>query len=197
MRIRGLRSVVALATVGMTVLAVAPPVLADTELGHSNPVGIHSLTDTSANPGATCKYKYLPAYGVGRQKRMFVQPPNMRAVAGMAAQEVGWQFTVQRRIDIEPSIGRWENRYTSPVMAAVTDDGHNAAFSSASVSVTVPFGPDADGAAAIYRVTVKMIWHRPNGSVQGTARHRINFYLRVMSNGASDVQNNFCGGYYY
>jgi hypothetical protein len=177
-------------------LTAAQPVLADTELD-AGTVGVHSLTDTASNPGALCKYRYLPTYDVGRLKRIVVRPPNMRAVAGRSAQEVGWQFTIQRRIDIEPNPGTWEDRYTSPEMTAVTDDSHNASFGSGSVSVTVPFGPGGDGAAALYRVVVKMIWHRPNGSVQGTARDRVDFYERAVSNGGGDVQNNFCTGYWF
>ncbi len=187
MRIRRLRGFFALATVGIAVLAVAPPVFADTELGHSGTVGVHSLTDTAASPGAIAKYRYRSADGFGWLKRLFVQPPNVRAVAGRNAQKVGWLFTVERKICGLKGCDRWRLRYTSPEMTAITDDASNAAFSQASVSVTVPCGPNCADAGAIYRVVVKMIWHRPNGNVQGTARHRVYYYRAQMNTGESGL----------
>ncbi len=177
-------------------LATAPVALADTELGHKGTVGIHSLVDSASSPGATCKYKYLSKYDYGKLKRIFVQPPRMRAVAGMNAQTVGWKFTVQRRIISIVGATRWKKTYTSPQMKAVTDDAHNAAFNTASVAVRVPFGPEAQDAFAIYRVTVKMFWHRGNGSVQGKARHRVEFYRSVFDTGGSGLQENTCGDYW-
>jgi hypothetical protein len=196
MFVRSIRSLFVLASIGVALLLGAQPVFADTELGHTGTVGVHSLTDTASSPGAKCKYRYLSAYDYGRLKRIVVQPPNMRAVAGKSAQKVGWQFTIQRR---EMGLGGsspWEPRYTSPEMTAITSASHNATFSSASVGVTTPFGPDTEDAGAIYRVNVKMIWHRPDGSVQGTARHRVNYYRSVLDIGGSGLQNNVCSDYW-
>jgi len=191
------RNLLVLASVTVALLVGAQPVAADTELGHTGTVGLHSLLDTPGNPGATCKYKYLSEYQIGRLKRIVVFPPRMRAVAGKDAQTVGWNFTVQRREAGLGGSGPWENRYTSPEMTAVTDDAHNASFDQASVSVTTPFGPDVEDAIALYRVHIKMFWHRPNGSVQGTAKHRVNYYRSVYTNrSGSGVQENVCGDYW-
>jgi hypothetical protein len=183
---------------GLTSVMVAgvQPVLADTELGHNGTVGVHSLADTSSNPGATCKYKFLPSWDFGKLVRIFVKPPKMRAVAGKDAQTVGWTFTVQRRIFGITGSGPWVDRYTSPEMMAVTDDAHNATFSQSSVSVTVPFGPGAEDVVAVYRVKVKMFWHRANGSIQGTARHRVDYYHSTMTNGDTGLQPEVCGAFW-
>lgn len=184
---RALRSWFVVTALALAALGAAQPVFADTELGHNGTVGVHSLTDTSASPGAIARYKYNNADGFGWLKRLFVHPPNMRAVAGRSAQTVGWLFTVERKICGLGGCDIWRLRYTSPEMTAVTDDSHNAAFSDATVGVTVPCGHNCADAGATYRVNVKMIWHRPNQSVQGTARHRVYYYRAQMDTGESGV----------
>lgn len=196
MSIRGMRSLIALLGVVSVLLLGIQPVLADTERGHSGTVGAHSLNDSMGDPGATCKYKYNSYYQAGRLKHIYVDPPNIMAVAGKSAQTVGWTFTVQRRIYSvfgPPSV--WSNRYTSPEMTDVTSDSANASFSAADVSVDTPFGPGTEDAFAVYRVMVNMYWHRANGSVQGNAKHRVDFYYSYYKNHAgSDVQEDVCGG---
>jgi hypothetical protein len=195
---RALRSTLVVTTLAVALLGIAQPVFADTELGHTGTVGVHSLNDTSASPGAICKYHYLSSYQFGRLRRITVQPPNMMAVAGKSAQTVGWEFIVERKsLPLGPPTP-WKKRYTSPEMTAVTSDSHNAAFSSAYVGVKVPAPPGAeDGARHIYRVTVKMFWHRGDGSVMGSSRHRVDFYRIVESNGGTGEQDSFCDGYDY
>jgi hypothetical protein len=192
---RGFRIWLVVASLAAAMVVTAQPVLADTELGHTGTVGAHSLNDTAASPGATCKYRYLPSPNVGKLVRIAVHPPKVKAVAGKNAQTVGWKFTVQRKIAGLTGSSPWENRYTSPEMTAVTDDAHNAAFTKASVRVEVPFGPNAEDVAAFYRVKVKMFWHRADDSVQGTALHRIDFYKIKLDTGGSAVQEDFCGAY--
>lgn len=196
MSIRSLRSPLVVATVLLALIAGAQPVLADTPLSQTGTVGVHSLRDTASSPGANCKYKYLSAHGYGKLKKIVVMPPRMRAVAGKSAQLVGWTFTVQRRIVSLGPNNPWENRYTSPEMTAVTDDAHNASFSAASVPVIVPFPPDSLDVAAFYRVHVKMFWHTANGSIQGTATHRVDYYRHVMSTGGSKVNQDICPDYW-
>lgn len=181
------------ATIAVAALGATQPVFADTPLGHTGTVGVHSLTDTSSNPGAIAYYKYNNSDGFGWLKRLYVNPPNMRAVAGMSNQTVGWLFTVERKICGIPGCGHWELRYTSSETTAVTDDAHSPSWGQASVRVTVPCGHNCADAGATYRVTVKMIWHRPNGSVQGTVRDRIYYYSAQMSNGDSGVQEKVAG----
>jgi hypothetical protein len=176
------------AAVASTLIVVgAQPAFADVELGHTGTVGTHSLTDTMASPGVTAKYRYYASDGFGWLKRLRVEAPHVRAVAGKSAQTVGWQFTVERKVCGLGGCGTWENRYTSPEMTAVTDDGHDAALPDASVGVTVPCGHNCEDAGATYRVVVKMIWHRGDGSVQGTARHRVYYYRASMDTGETGV----------
>jgi hypothetical protein len=184
---RGKRGLLVAATVGMLAVAATQPALGY-ELGHTGTVGVHSLVDTSANPGATGKYRYYASDGFGWLKRFWVNPPKMRAVAGKTNQTVGWKFIVERKVCGIPRCGRWTVRYTSPEMTAVTDDAHNASFSQATVRVRVPCGHNCEDAGAIYRITVKMLWHRPNGSIQGKVKDRIYWYGAQMTNGDSGVQ---------
>ena len=184
---RGLRTLVVVATVAVAALAATQPALAY-ELSHTGTVGVHSLTDTSSNPGAIGRYRYYASDGYGFLNRFNVNPPNMRAVAGKSSQTVGWRYTVERKECGIEGCYRWIDRFTSVEFTAVTSDAHNASFSQATVSVNVPCGHGCYDAGAKYRITVKMIWHRPNGSVQGTVLNRIYWYGAQMTNGASGVQ---------
>src|SRR4051812_5036717 len=164
---RSLRASLIAATVAVAALAATQPALAATELGHTGTVGAHSLTDSAASPAATGKYRYYASDNLGWLKRFWVNPPNMRAVAGRSGQTVGWKFTVERQDCGFFGCGRWHATYTSPEMTAVTDDAHDASFAQASVRVRVPCGHNCEDLASRYRITEKLIWHRPDGSKQG------------------------------
>ncbi|MEP7378039.1 MAG: hypothetical protein ABI725_00595 [Chloroflexota bacterium] len=187
MFVRSLRTLVVVAIVGAAALAATQPALAY-ETGHTGTVGVHSVTDTSSHPGAIGRYKYYSSDGFGWLNRFFINPPHMRAVAGKTSQTVGWRYKVERRDCGIKSCGPWMLRFTSVEMTAVTDDAHNASFSQASVSVNVPCGHDCYGSGSKYRITVKMIWHRPNGNVQGTVNNRIYWYGAQMTTGEYGVQ---------
>ena len=192
----GLRRLLLVLPIALAFAVSAQPALADTELGHRGTVGVHSLRDTSEHPGATCKYRYLPAYGYGQLRRIEVRPPQVKAVSGKSHQLVGWRFTIQRKeIGLFGST-HWHKRYTSPEQITYTDDAHNAAFAGMFVRVKVPFGPATQDAIAIYRVIVKLFWHRADGEIAGVARHRVDFYNSVMSSGERNVQQGACGDYW-
>lgn len=184
---RSLRTLIVVATVAVAALGATQPAFAY-ELGHTGTVGVHSLTDTSSNPGAIGRYKYYASDGFGWLVRFYVNPPKMRAVAGNSSQTVGWRYMVERKVCGIGGCGAWTLRFTSVEMTAVTNDAHNASFSQATASVTVPCGHNCYDAGAIYRITVKMIWHRANGSVQGTVRNRIYWYGAQMTTGEYGVQ---------
>lgn len=187
MNVRRLRGLLVVATIAVAALAATQPVFAY-ELGHTGTVGVHSTTDTSSDPGAIGKYRYYASDGFGWLTRFWVNPPNMRAVAGKTGQTVGWLFTVDRKVCGIGGCQHWMLRYTSPEMTAVTDDATDASFTQATVGVTVPCGHNCEDVGATYRITVKMIWHRSNGSVQGTVHDRIYWYGAQMTNGDSGVQ---------
>src|SRR5688500_11351011 len=184
---RGFRTWSVVATVAAAALWATQPAFAY-ELGQTGTVGVHSLTDTSSHPGAIGRYKFYASDGYGYLNRFYINPPKMRAVAGKTSQTVGWLYKVERRDCGIQGCGPWMLRFTSVEFTAVTDDAHNASFSQATVSVNVPCGHDCYGADSKYRITVKMIWHRPNGSVQGTVRNRIYWYGAQMTTGETGVQ---------
>jgi len=187
------RLVLVMATVAVAALATTQPALAEIELGHHGTVGAHLLTDTSSNPAAIGHYRWYNSDNVGWLNRFWVNPPKMKAVAGKSAQTVGWLFMVERKDCGFFSCSRWKVTYTSPEMTAVTDDSHNAAFSQGTVRVHVPCGHNCEDLASAYRVTEKLIWHRPDMSVQGTAKTRIYWYGAQSTNGTSGVQEKVAG----
>src|SRR4051794_26240616 len=132
------------------------PTLADTPLGHTGKVGAHSLNDSTSSPGATCNYVYKSGNDAGKLKQIIVMPPNVRAIAGKSAQTVGWLFSVERRTQGIGGASNWVERYTSPEMTAVTNDAHDAAFTSASVPVQP--GRFEAGGIFQYRVIVTTVW---------------------------------------
>jgi hypothetical protein len=188
-----LRSLLIGVTVAVAALAATQPVFADTVVGQSGTVGAWSLTDTSANPGAIGKYRYYASDGFGWLTRFWVNPPHMKAVAGKSAQTVGWKFKVERKDCGFSGCNHWHATYSSPEQTAVTSDAHNASFSQATVGVTVPCGHNCEDLASSYRITVKMIWHRGDGSVQGNVRDLIYWYGAQMTNGQSGVQEKAAG----
>jgi hypothetical protein len=159
------------------------PVLADTERGHTGTVGFHRLRDSSSRGGASCVYTSVePEYPdvffyEGRLDWIGVEPPKVRAIAG--PQEVGWRFIVQRRYHADLGGGwqSWKVRYRSPIQRAVTDSTTNAPFTAQGVSVIVPW--DAADSEYQYQVLAKMYWFSGDGTVSGTATHRVDWYRSV------------------
>jgi hypothetical protein len=185
------RTFVAVLACALVAVALnALPTLADTPLGHSGTVGAHSLHDTASSPGVTCNYGYKVAQDAGKLVKLVVAPPRVHAAAGNSAQEVGWRFTVQRRVQGIGGATPWVHRYTSPEMTAVTDDAHNAAFTSASVPV-IP-GAFLAGGVYQYRVLVSTTWHGSKGGIMGKATNREDFYVGVLNTGGTLMQNEHC-----
>lgn len=191
---RSVRASVIAGTIAIAALAATQPALAATQLSQTGTVGPHSLTDTAANPAATGKYRYYASDGFGWLTRFYVNPPKMRAVAGRSSQTVGWQFIVERKDCGFNGCSRWHATYTSPLMTTVTSDSHDASFSQATVSVTVPCGHGCEDAGYKYRIKEKLVWQRPDGTTQGTVKYLIGWYGAQMTNGDSGVQDGYAGG---
>ena len=187
MRVGSHRGLIIPLAIVAALLATVQPALAGRTLAHTGTVGQYSVTDTAARPGAIGLYRYNAEDDFGWLKRFYVNPPKMKAVAGMNSQKVGWLFNVQRKICGFGGCGNWEVTYTSPVTTAITDDAHSPGWGQASVRVRVPCGPGCADAGASYRINLKMIWNRANGSVMGTAKHRIYFYSQQLDTGGSGV----------
>jgi hypothetical protein len=187
MILRSSRSRLLMLTVFVAALGMAQPVAASTRVDATGTVGAYTYTDTMAHPGALGLYKYNAEDGFGWLKRFYVNPPKMKAVAGMNSQTVGWLYNVQRKICGFGGCGQWQVTYTSPEFTAITDDSHSPSWGQDSVKVTVPCGHNCADAGAVYRINVKMMWHRANGSVMGTAKHRIYYYGKQLDIGGSGV----------
>lgn len=192
---------VASAVVGaalLTMVAVGPA-LADNELGHTGQVGPHSLRDSSRQSGATCTYeRVVPSPGgyhyEGRLKKLNVRPPKVRAIAG--TQTVGWRFIVQLAASQNNTAGPWQTTYKSPTKTASTDSTHDAWFWAKSIGgINVPTSSADDGPPwYVYRVLVKMFWYWPDGSIQGTATHEVQYY-RWVSGGGWTEPNEECNAW--
>src|SRR5690348_8318722 len=94
---RGLRTLVLVATAAVAALGATQPAFAY-QLSHTGTVGVHSLTDTASNPAAIGRYRYYASDGFGWLNRFYVNPPKMKAVAGMTSQTVGWKYMVERKM---------------------------------------------------------------------------------------------------
>ena len=186
----------ALATALLSVLVVAQPVAAEVDLGHSGTVGAYSLDDTNGTPGARCGYREKPSWNLWQLRRMNVMPPNVRGVPGRGMMKVGWSFTVQRRAHsaFSPDPGPWQNRYTSAVMTDMTNAQNDADFEMAGVRVYVPVEPGNDVVFA-YRALVDVYWYRPNDSVLGHARMRVQWY-RHLAGSSTDTEKGGCWDYH-
>jgi hypothetical protein len=184
------RRMLASATVSGLLFAMVAvgPALAATGHGnnghrHTGEVGQHSLRDSLATPGAECRYQQVsPSPGghgyEAKLRRLYVQPPRVRAIAGV--QTVGWGFVVQRTQYGPSGPGPWSTTYQSPIQRMSTNTTHDAPFTQKSINVVVPSAGYDDGNYG-YRVMLKISWYRANGSTQGTATHRVKFYRLVNS----------------
>ena len=165
------------AAVLLALIVAVAPVAADTEFGHSGIVGKHSLRDADLDhPGAACRYKNVafgPRGWENLLKRIDVRPPRMRSVG--PSQRVGWRFIVQRSPVFDAQV--WTTTYKSPIQKAMAYSGVNASFSAMGVKVSVPAGSYNEPE---YRVLVRMFWYASDGTVQGTARHRVDYYAIIV-----------------
>jgi len=168
-----------LATIG------SQTVFADTELGDTGKVGTHSLTDTHSTPGAKCHYN-----SNDKLKAIEARPPNMAAFAGRTNQVVGWRFTVERRLNLGP----WKQVAKSVQQTtSVGGSGDAGGFSSMTVPITLPANEGMNGEHE-FRVVVKMFWYaKDDQTVNGTSRHRVDFYRNLMSNGGRSTDDGSCG----
>lgn len=177
MNIRPTRYLVAFAASLIALVIGASPVSAYKHLGTTGNTGTHSLTDTRSSPGADCVYRFSDVGTAWELRRINVRPPNVQAsVFHEGNQRVGWRFSVERReSNAFTGSGSWIHRYTSPTQKRTTDADHDASFSPMDVSVRVPEVASSD-VWYHYRVIVKVLWYRDNGSVSGTARMRVEWF---------------------
>lgn len=158
----------------VTLLAVAP-VVANVDLGDKGSVGPHTLIDSMTAASVRCSYATISDGTAWRGKlaHIDVQPPLLRSISGR--QLVGWRFIVHRyKNNYAP--GRthsiWDPNvvtYRSPVQTATATEDADAAFRAMGVDVKVPAGTLKRNWA--YNIVVKMFWYRPNGNIEGIAKH--------------------------
>jgi hypothetical protein len=161
-----------LAVVAMA-LALPGATLADTPISQVGVTGYYYLLDSYDNTGATCVYRTLYSggnYWQGKLVRLNVDPPVVYG-AHDYVQRVGWNFYVTRQI------GRRTTRtYTSPTQKGWASYGSLPNFYPKTVGVTVPkplFAHDYR-----YRVYISMFWYRADGTTEGLAVDRIDFFYR-------------------
>ncbi len=176
-RVGRLRILIAVPVALLAAVLAIGPVAADTELGHKGDVGLHWLKDSNESGGAKCSYVTTfqgPTSHRWGLKRIYVRPPRVRAISG--SQTVGWRFIVQR---MEGNEGSWATTYRSPIQKRTASVSARAPFSEMGVKVVVPeFADDLS-----YRVIVKMIWFRTDGSQQGSAKHKVDFFRMQQDDG--------------
>lgn len=175
-RLKWRRSVVAGAAIATLALVLAQPAMAYTELSHKGQTGPHTLLDTSSRAGGVCAFEYGSSGTLWELTHIYVNPPQVRAISGMASEKVAWSFTIQRKIGGDGRSRPWTNRYTSRKFTAWTDPGNDASFSPQGVNVIVPYGPGGS-LSARYRAKIKMFWYAQNGTdLLGTATGLVDWY---------------------
>jgi hypothetical protein len=153
---------------------------ADTPLGHHGTVGSHHLRDTADSPGVHCQYESTNPNSptLGALESLWVRPPVVYAVnatGGTDTQDVGWQFIVLRSTNLTTwtEVLRTSNHFKSAT------DSTPAAFGKRGTNFLGHSGTS-------YRVVVKMWWlNNGNGTVQGYAKNRVDFYAGGAFSGTS------------
>ncbi len=166
------RAAVAATAMFMIALLSSGPVLADTDIGTSGVVGVHSLVDTHSKAGVTCRYNAAVL------KYVDVRPPRMRAASGR--QKVAWRFAVVRTRIPYPGPTTVKTTYTSPWQSVWATTTKNARFSTKTINVTIPRDGRAGGVEYSYVVNVEMVWYQSNGRITGRSTHRVDNYRWVV-----------------
>ena len=201
------RRALALIAALLSLQALAGPALADTELGHTGPVGPHRLRmDTLADfqagrGGATCYY-YSTTDSEPPMSQLTVRFPRVLArntTSGTDSRVVGWRPKLQRQqLD-----GTWALVLALPVQRKIATDASAAPFTALSFSASQI--PDTGR----LRVVVDMLWYKPGatvsagGTIEGVARHRVDYYHWLYRyeegtgiRGREGVRQGFCPGTY-
>jgi hypothetical protein len=160
-------------------LSLISPALGYVETKTKGTVGAYTVTDTHDSPGAICHYKPTTPASVRELNHIYVNAPDIKAIAGAGMEKVAWRFIIQR---MRFGGDTWKRIYRSPLWSNTTDSSHNAAFGQEGANVTVP-QPYATGGYG-YRVIVKSYWYKHDGTtVRGSATGRIEWY--ALANGVN------------
>ena len=170
----------ALGAAGLIAAALSTPAatLADFGLYHWGHPGVHFLGDSPTvgeAQGAACYYQ-----GTGDLDlyRIVVRQPHVEAYdrtpgANNDVQKVAWAAVFQKTSNGVD----WTVDLISPKQFATTDDNEAAPFTKISRTFTPQFGYS-------YRVVVRMFWYLPQGTVDGKAYHRVEYYRDIHSGGS-------------
>ncbi|CAN5720175.1 hypothetical protein BH23CHL7_BH23CHL7_08620 [soil metagenome] len=88
---------------------------------------------------------------------------------------MSWRFIVQRAKDG----GTWTRVYRSPLQVTTAKPDRDARFLPMAMGITVRRA-SRHANHHQYRVLVKMAWYRPDGTVEGSARHQLSWYALVL-----------------
>jgi hypothetical protein len=136
----------------------------------------------------TCRYKTYEGTafaGQAKVRKIVVSPPRMFAKSGQ--QTVGWRFIVSRTYGTEAA----KTTYVSPIETAVASTTVAAAFATMSVAVSLPRVENLSWLE--YRVTLRLIWYRGNGTVQSKITYPMPTYT-MFYNGDPDRGYASCWG---
>lgn len=185
------KALIAIATSAITLLIAVSPVLADHDLKESSccglGVGRHYLIDTQSKPGVRCE-KFQsdasnPKWWV--MDDLSVRPPKVFGTRNN--QRVGWRFIVLRQKVAYSGETQWPVKvtYRSPIQRSIAQINTPAAFSRMAVPVDTP--SDGTSRTYFYWVRIKMFWYLPDGNVQGSSLHEVDFYKDVLGNTSNGV----------
>jgi hypothetical protein len=162
----------------------AGPVMADTELGHTGKVGDHYLNDVSGYTGVICHYDedntHLTSFEV-RQPNIWAR----NRTTHRDSQKVGWRILIKRQMY---GSSAWKTFFKSSIKKATAYDDQSAYFPIRTLTPQMPHEPI--GEPSHWMAVIKMYWFAADGSVAGTARHRVDVYK--LDNGSSTTEAPYC-----
>ena len=121
-------------------------------------------------------------------KRIAVKPPTIYAKSG--TQLVGWQFVVRRSLD--RSYTPWVVVYRSQIQQRVATATTAADFDVMRVGVNVPTNVE-EQAFVWYKVTLRVFWYAPDGSVASKAKSLFTAY-NMHVDGEDIATDDYCPG---
>jgi hypothetical protein len=147
----------------MALALTAGNMMAVQQLKHYGKVGISSVHEDDGN--VQCNYGVADDF----LQSINVDPPDIYArdrTAGVDQQQVGWQIIVRRKLD---SQSKFHTVLKSTIAKTTTSDDTPAPFKARQVT---PFVPDNSR----FVIIIKSFWFRPDGSVAGWAKARVERY---------------------
>lgn len=194
------RSVPVVTGILMAIIAsafVAGPVAASYLWTETGRVGPYELTDSMSESSVRCNYLTVAVVDYsgpehvwrGKLDRLEIRPPKVWSVRD--SQTVGWRFLVQRAKNPTSTFNDpWVTTYRSAIQTATANEMSAAAFTPMIIPVDVPRGTLERNHG--YRVMIKMLWYRADGTVQGSSKHLLSYYETYFKEHVESVAPPWC-----